>query len=464
MLLNKYIPTGYPILDILGGQNKRDLNGNLQEIQRGFKIGSQIILAASPGVGKTTLALDIASLGHHIGLPLWKIIYIDADKNNAEDNRYSKLTNFNDEEREKYLEVIQENFIENIADYLYDLNEKYKAEKFKPVPINSIVNPGKKMSMMPYSVVIIDTVTSLKSEKYSLGGEKNADTIANQQGLTEGRLKGDIANSITNICDGNVIVIWLAHLKKNTPELGKTVPKKAYKSAPIDWTDSVPEKIRAKAHFAFWLTKVQDGNNQDSSQHPNYIFGYSDEEGQQNYQATVIAVKSRSATENRSPMQLSYERGKWSTMTSTLATLYLHTDKLKKCGGQYPNAEYPSIFKGTDIKIPRRDALKLEGYDRPTNLVEARKLCHYMGNDPEIIKAKQDFLRAAVTDLEDYYQYELECNNITQEDIEANKVGFTSLYGFISNITRKEKLTHDDIHSINEVIKSKNEVETSSII
>ena len=459
MILNKYIPTGYPILDILGGQNKRDLNGVLQEVQRGFKLGSQIILAASPGVGKTTLALDIASVGYHVGLPLWKIVYIDADKNDAEDNRYTKLTNFNDEEREKYLEVVQDNFLESIADYLSDLNERYKEQKFKPVPINSITNPGKKMFMMPYTVVIIDTVTSLKSEKYSLGGDKHADTIANQQGMTEGRLKGDIANSITNICDGNVLVIWLAHLKKNTPEMGKTIAKKAYKSAPVETTDSVPEKIRAKSSFSFWIMKVQDANNQESSQHPNYIFGYDQDEGSQNYQATIIAVKSRSSTENRSPMQLVYEKSKWSTMTSLISTLYNYTDKFKKCGGQYPNAEYPSLFKNTDTKIPRRDALKLEGYDRPTNLVEARKLCKYNGNDPEILKAKNEFLRAAVTALEDYFQYELESNNITKDDIVANKTGFTSLYGFISNISRKETLAQEEISKINEVIKNKTEME-----
>lgn len=452
---NKYLPTGYPTIDILGGQNKRNLNGTLVEVQRGHKLGTQICVAAAPGIGKTTLALDMASVGYHVGLPLWKIVYIDADKNDAEENRYSMLTNFTDEEREKYLEIVDKNFLEDIADYLIDLDQRYKAEKFKPQTINSLVNPNEKMQMMPYTVVIIDTVTSLKSEKYSLGGDKGADATANQQGMTEGRLKGDIANSITNICDGNVLVIWLAHLKKNTPEMGKTIPKKAYKSSPIDITDSIPEKIRAKAAQVYWLIKPEDANNQDSSQHPKYIYGYK-EDGGKIYQVTIVAVKSRSSTENRSPMKLVYEGSKFNNMTSMIATLYSSTDKLCKSSGQYPNAENPSLFKESgEFKIPKRDALRLEGYSRPINLVEARILANYNGDDPEILKHKAEFLGACLTSLEDYYKYELESNNITYEDISSNKKGFTSIYSFISNITRDEYLTSENRKEIEKISSSK---------
>lgn len=457
MKLNKYLPTGYPTIDILGGQNKRDLNGNLVEIQRGHRLGDQVAICASPGVGKTTLALDIASMGYHVGLPLWKIIYIDADKNNAEDNRYSKLTNFTDEEREKYLEVVPLNFMEDIVKYLNDVNVRYKAEKFKPVEIKSLTNPDLKMHMMPYAVVIIDTVTSLKSEKYSLGStDTKADSIANQQGMTEGRLKGDIANSIANICDGNILVLWLSHLKKNTPEMGKTVAKKAYKSAPADIIDSLPEKIRAKVSFVYWLIKPADGNNQESSKHINYVFGYDDDEGQQNYQATIIAVKSRSAAENRSPMQLVYEKSKWNTLVSLLSTLYYNTDRLTKSGGMYPSADTPSVLpKEEGYKIPKREALKLKGYDRPTNLVEARKLLEYVGSNPEAIEAKNNFLRAALIQLEDYYAYELEANNLTYEDIKINKQGFTSLYGFISSIPREDHMQMEKLKEIDNIRNTK---------
>lgn len=455
MKLNKYLPTGYPTIDILGGQNKRDLNGNLIEIQRGHKLGTQICIAAAPGIGKTTLALDMASIGYHVGLPLWKIIYIDADRNDAEENRYSMLTNFTDEEREKYLEVVDKNFLEDIADYLSDVDARYKAEKFKPQTINSIMNPNEKMQMMPYTVVIIDTVTSLKSEKYSLGGEKNADATANQQGMTEGRLKGDIANSITNICDGNVLVIWLAHLKKNTPEMGKTIPKKAYKSSPIDITDSVPEKIRAKAAQVYWLIKPEDANNQDSSQHPKYIYGYQ-EDGGKIYQVTIVAVKSRSSTENRSPMKLVYEGSKFNNMTSLIATLYNSTDKLVKASGQFPNADNPSIFKDSgEFKVPKRDALKLEGYNYPTNLVEARLLVNYTGNNPDILKRKALFLQASLSSLEDYYSYELESNNTTYDEIQSNKTNFTSIYSFISSVTRKEYISPEEKKEIGEISLSK---------
>lgn len=461
MKLSKYIPTGYPTIDILGGQNKRDLEGNLIEVQRGHKLGTQICIAASPGIGKTTLALDMASIGYHVGLPLWKIIYIDADRNDAEDNRYSMLTNFTTDEIDKYLEVVNKNFLEDIADYLSDVDTRYKAEKFKPQTINSIINPNQKVQMMPYVVVIVDTVTSLKSEKYSLGGDKNADATANQQGMTEGRLKGDIANSITNICDGNVLVIWLAHLKKNTPEMGKTVPKKAYKSAPIDITDSIPEKIRAKAAQVYWLTKVEDANNQESSQHPKYIYGYQ-EDGGKIYQVTISAVKSRSSTENRSPMKMVYEGSKFNNLTSLIATLYNSTDKITKVSGQFPTADNPSIFKNhPEFKVPKRDALKLEGYDRTFNLVEARLLVSYTGNDPDIITERNKFLQAALTALDDYYSYELESNNITYEDIASNKDKFTSIYSFISSVTRKQYISPEEKKELESVSKSKemNEIE-----
>lgn len=452
MKLNKYVPTGYPNIDVLTGFNKRDLNGELVGIKRGIPIGTQNGICAAPGVGKTALATEIAVAGKLQGYPLWKCVIIDADGNPTDETRLTKLTNLTEEEREGWFEYKNLTFVEDIASYLQALDKEYKSQKFKPVQVTDTIT-GEKTYMNPYVVLIFDTVTSIKSNKYSLGGETKADAIANQQGMTEGRLKGDLCNSIINICDGNIIVFWLAHLKKNTPEMGKQVAKKAYKAAPIDITDGMPERFRQKLSTVFWLNKVEDGNNQESSQHPQHIYGYGiNSEPGRIYQANMIAVKSRASTENRRAIKMVFENGKFNSMSSLLGTILNIPDAIVKAGGMYPSAAEPSVFKDSEFKVPKRDAYKFKNenvlYNKPFNIIEARLLVTYNGDDEEILQAKAEMVTSLMQVLEDSFKYELECNNITQEQIDKNRSAFKSIYGFISQVKRAKVISQEELKVI----------------
>ncbi|MGL5317004.1 MAG: hypothetical protein ACRC92_27340 [Peptostreptococcaceae bacterium] len=451
MVMNKYIPTGDYCLDVLLGQNKRNDNGEIQEIQRGLKIGTQVAICSFPGVGKTTLVHDITTAGYHMGYPLVQHHYFDTDNSATEENRLRKLTRMNEFELNEKVKIYEINFLEDLVKELQRIDLEYKAKKHRPV---DVICPytGKKQKMMPYVIITIDTVTSLKSNKYSIGGDNKAEVLANQQGMTEGRLKGDLCNSISNICDGNVLVVWPAHLKKNAPEMGKTIARKAYKSAPQDITDHLPERFRQKMAFVFWMSRVEDGNNLDSASHPIQIFGFGTET-KSVYQVTLFAVKSRSSTENRSNIKLLFVDGKFDHQLGALSTLYNLPNGITQGSGMYPSAEYPHVFKEDPeynelMGRSRKQALIMDGYDRPFNLVEARHLINYTGDVESVLEAKFKFLSALYTRIEKIFEYELECNNVTADEIQKEKTAFTSIYQFVSQIKREQNLSKNKLEEI----------------
>lgn len=437
----KCVPTGYLGMDILLGQNIRDGQGNLIEVQRGFTIGKQYDFSAFPGAGKSTVVGDFAGFGYHCGYPIYKTLIIDADNAAWDVNRLVKITKLPRDVVEDNFEIIDCTTVEGITDKLNKMDADYKKEKLKPVDVINAYT-GEKEKMMPFVYVIVDTVTSLNSEANDVGGK--GDTLANESFLNAFRKLSSLIGTITNYFEGNVIVIWTSHLKKNKPELGARVAAKEFKSSPNSWKSHLPERLRQKATGIYFM-QAEDSANLESSEHPIVKYGLQDlAEGGNAYAVNLMAVKSRSGIEGRTKLKFMFINGCFDRTMTTLASA-VSLGIFRETTEQYPSAATPHIFKNCpeENKImgnKRKKALYIDGYDRPTNIIEARLLLDYTGDDEEVLELRNKLQLALIQGYEDKLFYELEVNNVSSEELATNKQKLNALLGMLSQVRRTKTL------------------------
>lgn len=442
----RHWPTGYPIIDTMLGENFRDLHGNIKDMIRGFELtGKQYAIAAEQGAGKSTAIGEFTSFPLHesIGMKdcIHKIIIIDTDNAAWGENRIRKVTNLDiDTIREKYL-VVQTQSIEDIVDILKKESAEYAKMKYKPV---KFFDPymGMERTMMPSVLIVVDTVTSISSDNY-----EDKDIIAKQQNLTVFLDIANLSNTIGSLFGGNNATLWMAHLKPNVPKIGQTVADKEFKSAPAKWKSHIPKRIAQKLSGFLWFTKTQDMENYESSNHPIQVYGLQDLDTKSAYITNAISVKSRTGSEGRTVAKLFFLDGKFDRFMTMVATC-MDLGVLKENSGMHPSADNPSIFKnqpGCEAEYAAqgrrsKKMLTLEGYDRPTNVIEARLLLNYMGDNEEILEAKGEFMACLMEQMEEVLYYELETNNVTADELKTNQDKIRSLLGFIRSSKKDKKI------------------------
>lgn len=446
MELNKTLPTGYFILDIMLGQNIRDLQGNLIDSQRGFEIRRQYDFAGMQGAGKTSLISELISMPIYAGYPCHKVLIIDSDIS-YDLHRIKKLTNLPDDVIESKFEICETKIIEEVVDKLKELNDDYLAQKYKPV---DIVNPytGAKQKMMPYVIVIVDTVTALVPRINDIDGKE--DVYANQIGMTTNRLISNLVNIMPQYCGGNICTIWASHLKKNMPQMGQTVAEKQMKSSSAATKNSVPTRILQSASAIFEMKPI-DASNLDSTTHPISKYELNDMPTKNIYAVELRSTKSRTGCEGRTKFVMMYVNGKFDRVLSLLVGAY-ELGIFKEGPDIYPSGDYEYVFKeGPEydvLKRKKKRALRLDGYSRPTNIIEARLLLKYAGDDENLNNLKNELELAIYQNLEDHLAYELEVNNVTAEELETNQKQIKNVFALMSKLRRQQ---HKDPNEVVEV-------------
>lgn len=443
MTLNRNIPTGFNTLDIILGENERDLQGNLTNVRRGIPLGEQGVISAVQAAGKTTLTIDATSYAIHAGYPCHKIIIFDTDGGVYKENRLVKLTKMAPEMVRKYYQVYETNIIEDIISILEKEHEEYMDMKYKPVEFFDPIRQ-EKIKMKPYVIVIFDTVTSMKSAAYDVDGKSSM--IANETDLTGYRFIANLVNSMTNFFDKNSAAIWLSHLKDNNPKIGATVAEKDFKSTQNNKKAAIPTRLKFKASWALWLNSINDGANQESSSHPIKEYSLEDAEANSAYTVGYVAAKSRTGTEGRTKGTLVFMNGEFNRN----ASLVVDCKNLGvfKQAGTYPTGENPSVFKGQDdcdeeisvMGMKRKTGLTVEGYDRTTNILEARLLLNYIGDNETILGYQSQLYGALVNSLENKLSYELEANCVTQEDLDNSSKKLNRMFAYMSKIKRQSTI------------------------
>ena len=454
---NLFVPTLYPALDIMLGQNIRDQKtGELIVAERGFRLGWQYVLGAKPGIGKTSLSIELASVAIKLGYPIKKVIIVDSDCSSPSPERISKLTKLPKEVVEEYFEVWDMNVVEDITDRFVRLSNEYTKDKEmqKYVEFEDPYS-GDNIKMRPFYFIIMDTVTSMIAKRNSVESVKDKDAenvVANEGNMTAFLKLSGFVNDCTNFFDGNAIWLWNVHLKKNQKEIGKYQAEKEFKSSNSEWKLHMPERLRQKASAIMIYNSIQDSQNLESNSHPIVAYSLEDITSKSVYSTSIILNKSRTGNEGRTQARLLYIDGSFDIDMHTLATA-LDLGILEKGSGMYPNAQTPHIFKADPDAVHENEVmgrrtkttLNLRGYSRPTNIIEARLLMKYTGDNPEVCKARDEFIIALYQRLEDVLWYELEINSITAKEIETSKKKTEHLFSLIRNITRKAVLTAEEI-------------------
>ena len=270
--------------------------------------------------------------------------------------------------------------------------------------------------------------------------------------LAEKTKLSGFVNDCTNFFDGNAIWLWNVHLKKNQKEIGKYQAEKEFKSANSEYKLHMPERLRQKASAIMIYNSIQDSQNLDSPTHPINAYGLEDIKSKSVYSTSIILNKSRTGNEGRTQARLLYIDGSFDIDMHAIATA-LDLGILEKGSGNYPNGQTPHIFKeDPDAKYENeimgrrmKQSLMLKGYSRPTNIIEARLLMKYTGDNPEVCKARDEFIVALYQRLEDVLWYELEINSISEKEMETSKKKTQHLFSLIRNVTKKTILTADEI-------------------
>ena len=454
---NLFVPTLYPALDIMLGQNIRDQKtGELIVAERGFRLGWQYVLGAKPGIGKTSLSIELASVAIKLGYPIKKVIIVDSDCSSPSPERISKLTKLPKEVVEEYFEVWDMNVVEDITDRFVRLSNEYTKDKEmqKYVEFEDPYS-GDNIKMRPFYFIIMDTVTSMIAKRNSVESVKDKDAenvVANEGNMTAFLKLSGFVNDCTNFFDGNAIWLWNVHLKKNQKEIGKYQAEKEFKSSNSEWKLHMPERLRQKASAIMIYNSIQDSQNLESNSHPIVAYSLEDITSKSVYSTSIVLNKSRTGNEGRTQARLLYIDGSFDIDMHTLATA-LDLGILEKGSGMYPNAQTPHIFKADPDAVHENEVmgrrtkttLNLRGYSRPTNIIEARLLMKYTGDNPEVCKARDEFIIALYQRLEDVLWYELEINSITAKEMETSKKKTEHLFSLIRNITRKAVLTAEEI-------------------
>lgn len=210
MIVNRNIPTGFTTWDIVLGENERNLRGELVDARRGYPIGEQGIISAVQAAGKSTFGIESTAFAIKMGYPCHRVFVFDTDGGSHKKNRLINLTDMEPEDVDKYYTVYNTNIIEEIIETLEKEHQEYMDMKYKPVKFFDPIRQ-EEVKMMPYVVVIIDTVTSLKAKAYDVDGK--ASIIANETDLTGYRLTANLVNTISNFFDKNIVTLWMSHLK-----------------------------------------------------------------------------------------------------------------------------------------------------------------------------------------------------------------------------------------------------------
>lgn len=424
--LNRYVPTGYTTFDIMMGENVRDTNGKLISKNRGFALGTHSCIASMPGSGKSTFSMDALSYGLHLGYPCHRIVVIDADNAVYTNNRITKLTKLSQETIDDKFTVISTTSPTDISEVMKEVDQDYKEHKFKPVKFTDPLDPTKEIKMMPFVTLIVDTVTSIKSSLNDVEGDRNV--IDNTVGLTTNRELTEFTKSATNYCDGNIIIIWIAHLGDNAPKIGQHVAERDFKSAPIDKKIKVPNAVKGKLSSAFVLEKVVDAKDREKAASGHIINRLNLDPITNAFSVHGRMWKSRTGTEGSTITEIVNINSEF----DRFATLVVDCENVgvyKKGNGMYPSAEFPHIFRESDdaenekkyMSTYKKQALVMDGWDRPFNLMEAYAITHYSGSDPKLIDIRNRFTSLSLQNLEKKLRYELEVNNLGADDLSRHK-------------------------------------------
>lgn len=455
--VNQFIPTLYAGIDIMLGQNVRDQKtGELLVAERGFKLGWQYVLGAKPGIGKTSLSIEMASAAIKLGYPIKKVIIVDSDSSSPSSERISKLTKLPKEVVEKHFEVWDMNVVEDITDKLVRLSNEYSKDKENDKYVE-FLDPysGDMIKMKPFYFVILDTVTSMIAKRTSVEYVKDKDSenvVANEGNMTAFLKLSGLINDCTNFFNGNAVWLWNVHLKKNNKEIGKYAAEKEFKSGQSDWKLHMPERLRQKASAILIYNSIQDGYNLDSDSHPINLYGLQDITSKSVYSTTITLNKSRTGNEGRTQARLLYIDGSFDPDMHAIATAY-DLGILDKGTGNYPNAATPHVFKGVEdaehenevMGRRAKGALQIRNYSRPTNIIEARLLFKYTGDNPELCRLRDEFIIAVMSGLEDALWYELEMNSILEKEMETSAKRTQNLFSLMRNIQRKQILTQEEL-------------------
>lgn len=209
---------------------------------------------------------------------------------------------------------------------------------------------------------------------------------------------------------------------------------------------AVPARIKQKASWGIGMIAVNDSSNPDSSTHPINKYSLVDVEEGQAYSVDYLLLKNRTGTEGRTRGELMFINGEFDVASSLVVDA--KNLKLFKESGMYPSASEPHVFKEHSDCVLENDLmgrykktrLEIDGYSRPTNIIEARLLLNYTGDNPEICDRQVELYSALINALEEKLKYELDSNCVSEEYLKTSSIRFDRYKSFMSRLQRKQQI------------------------
>ena len=223
-----FIKTGFPLIDYFFGSvvNIHDENGNIikQEARIGQAAGTFNLIIGNTGSGKSSLAIQLMGMlirqfKHANG------ILFDCE-NRTDTSRCENLTKlpsryfssdsiseFTIKSGEVSLEIIQEIIVK-----LYVRKMQLKNELKVPIGYNDEF--GKPIMILPPTVIVIDSITTVINETFSPDSAKESANAEKMRGNTDGArdaktLKGFFKDVLPLCKEANIIIYGINHINQN---------------------------------------------------------------------------------------------------------------------------------------------------------------------------------------------------------------------------------------------------------
>lgn len=216
--------TGLSIFDHRIGAHVRvpDENENIidEYDKLGIEAGTLNIFVSEPGVGKTTLCIQIAS--NIIKKFDDAFVYHFDAENASTSSRIKDITGFSKKEYdEKYILNREDKTFDTILKAIYDIADmKRENRKDYEIVEDRLDDFGNKIVSLVPTVIIIDSLQALQSKGAKMD-ELEGQTVGGRQALLISQFLGKLNAVLKSV---NIIVLLISHLKEK-PQMGFTATK-----------------------------------------------------------------------------------------------------------------------------------------------------------------------------------------------------------------------------------------------
>lgn len=213
------LSTGFDVIDYLNG-NVTTTNDGKKKYNVGIDAGKIVTIIGKTGVGKSTLALQIAS-NIIRKYDQSSLFVLDFEQSNSKD-RIRSITGMSEEEFDQKVSIkkiaISTETVLEMASQIKKLKLEHKDELLTPNKEGILDEKGKPKKILPPTVIFVDSIAMMMPREAVQAEEMTGQMSATQMAKANTQL----FKRLVQVCmEGNIVMIFINHITQKV-ETGPT--------------------------------------------------------------------------------------------------------------------------------------------------------------------------------------------------------------------------------------------------